>query len=150
MKNFGIIFWIMIVIAGCLSVTTTYMIDSRMDEMETNIEEINSMNVSLKPSTWEAVHEMVFDVVNNPKGTAFDLDLARSKIKVFGKTGTAENPHGEPHAWFVGFAKYNKQIISISIIIENGGTGGSTAAPIATALIKNYFGINKRNLPVGS
>ena len=43
MKNFGIIFWIMIVIAGCLSVTTTLMIDSRMDEMETNIDEINSM-----------------------------------------------------------------------------------------------------------
>ena len=43
MKNFGIIFWIMIIIAGGLSVTTTYMIDSRMDEMETNIEEINSM-----------------------------------------------------------------------------------------------------------
>ena len=43
MKNFGIIFWIMVVIAGGLSVTTTYMIDSRMDEMETNIEEINSM-----------------------------------------------------------------------------------------------------------
>ena len=33
----------MVVIAGCLSVTTTYMIDSRMDEMETNIDEINSM-----------------------------------------------------------------------------------------------------------
>ena len=43
MKNFGIIFWIMVIIAGGLSVTTTYMIDSRMDEMETNIEEINSM-----------------------------------------------------------------------------------------------------------
>ena len=43
MKHFGIIIWIMIVIAGCLSVTTTLMIDSRMDEMETNIEEINSM-----------------------------------------------------------------------------------------------------------
>ena len=43
MKNFGIIFWIMVVIAGGLSVTTTYMIDGRMDEMETNIEEINSM-----------------------------------------------------------------------------------------------------------
>ena len=42
MKNFGIVFWIMIVIAGCLSVTTT-LIDSRMDEMETNIDEINSM-----------------------------------------------------------------------------------------------------------
>ena len=43
MKNFGIIFWIMVVIAGGLSVTTTYMIDDRMDEMETNINEINSM-----------------------------------------------------------------------------------------------------------
>ena len=43
MKNFGIIFWIMVIIAGGLSVTTTYMIDSRMDEMESNIDEINSM-----------------------------------------------------------------------------------------------------------
>lgn len=43
MKNFGIIFWIMIIIAGGLSVTTTYMIDSRMDDMETNIDEINTM-----------------------------------------------------------------------------------------------------------
>ena len=43
MKHFGIIIWIMIVIACCLSVTTTFMIDSRMDEMETNIDEINSM-----------------------------------------------------------------------------------------------------------
>jgi len=43
MKNFGIIFWIMVIIAGGLSVTTTYMIDSRMDDMETNINEINTM-----------------------------------------------------------------------------------------------------------
>ena len=43
MKNFGIIFWIMVIIAGGLSVTTTYMIDSRMDDMETNIDEINTM-----------------------------------------------------------------------------------------------------------
>ena len=43
MKKFGIIFWIMIIVAGCLSITTTLMIDSRMDEMETNIDEINSM-----------------------------------------------------------------------------------------------------------
>ena len=43
MNIFGIIFWVMIVVAGCLSVMTTLAIDSRMDEMETNIEEINSM-----------------------------------------------------------------------------------------------------------
>ena len=43
MKNFGIIFWVVIVVAGCLSVMTTLAIDSRMDDMETNIEQINSM-----------------------------------------------------------------------------------------------------------
>lgn len=43
MKNFGIIMWVMIIVAGCLSVMTTLAIDSRMDDMETNIEEINSM-----------------------------------------------------------------------------------------------------------
>lgn len=113
-----------------------------------DVEEVNSMNVSLKPSTWQTVHDMVFDVVNNVKGTAFDPHLARSKIKVFGKTGTAENPHGEPHAWFVGFAKDNKETLSIAIVIENGGTGGSIAAPIATTLIKSYFDINERDTPL--
>ena len=39
----GIIFWIMIVIAGTLSVSTAFMLESRLDEMETNIDEINSM-----------------------------------------------------------------------------------------------------------
>ena len=43
MKHFGKIFWIMIVNAGCISETTTHKIDSRMDEMESNIDEINSM-----------------------------------------------------------------------------------------------------------
>ena len=43
MKHVGIIFWIMIVIAGTLSVSTAFMLESRLDEMETNIDEINSM-----------------------------------------------------------------------------------------------------------
>tara|TARA_B100001093_G_scaffold96987_2_gene88967 strand:- start:2907 stop:3056 length:150 start_codon:yes stop_codon:yes gene_type:complete len=43
MKHFGIIMWVMIIVAGCMSVMTTLAIDSRMDEMEANIEEMNSM-----------------------------------------------------------------------------------------------------------
>ena len=43
MKHFGKIIWVMIIVAAILGATTTYMIDDRMDEMETNIEEINSM-----------------------------------------------------------------------------------------------------------
>ena len=43
MKHFGKIIWVMIIVAAILGATTTYMIGSRMDEMESNIEEINSM-----------------------------------------------------------------------------------------------------------
>ena len=43
MKNFGIIFWIMIVVAGCLSVTTAFMLERRLDDMEANINEISLM-----------------------------------------------------------------------------------------------------------
>ena len=39
----GIVFWIMIVVAGTLSVSTAFMLESRLDDMETNIDEINSM-----------------------------------------------------------------------------------------------------------
>ena len=43
MKNIGIILWIMIIVAGILSITTAFMLESRLDEMETNINEINMM-----------------------------------------------------------------------------------------------------------
>ena len=43
MKHFGKIIWVMIIVAAILGVTTTYMIGSRLEQMESNIEEINSM-----------------------------------------------------------------------------------------------------------
>tara|TARA_B100002049_G_C15828402_1_gene269966 strand:- start:237 stop:518 length:282 start_codon:yes stop_codon:yes gene_type:complete len=89
---------------------------------------------------------MTFDVVNKRGGTAFDKELAASDVSAHGKTGTAENPHGDPHAWFVGFAEGKGETIAISLIIENGGTGGSTAAPIASKLIKSYFRVGDATL----
>ena len=59
MKNFGIIFWIMIVIAGCLSATTAFMLESRLDEMETNIEEINSMLKEMTDSTQWQIENLI-------------------------------------------------------------------------------------------
>ena len=43
MKHFGKIIWVMIIVAAILGATTTYMIGSRLEQMETNIEQINSM-----------------------------------------------------------------------------------------------------------
>ena len=100
----------------------------------------NSLNIiKLKESTWAYLHKTMFDVVNEKKGTAYDPSLMKLKIKSYGKTGTAENAHGDPHAWFVGFAEKNNRNISISVIVENSGTGGSVAAPISSKLIREYF-----------
>lgn len=58
-----------------------------------------------------------------------------SGIKVTGKTGTAENAHGEDHAWFIGSAELRNRRIVFAIIVENGGSGGIQAAPIARKII---------------
>jgi peptidoglycan glycosyltransferase len=56
-------------------------------------------------------------------------------VAVAGKTGTAENIHGAPHGWFVGFAPASEPRIAVAVIVENGGSGGTVAAPIARQLI---------------
>ena len=60
-------------------------------------------------------------------------------IPVAGKTGTAQNPHGNSHAWFIGFAPYQHPEVAIGVLVENGGSGGAVAAPIAGAFLKRYF-----------
>ncbi|MEE1573462.1 MAG: penicillin-binding protein 2 [Candidatus Neomarinimicrobiota bacterium] len=95
--------------------------------------------ISLKKSTWDRIHKMMFNVVNTPGGTAYSSRIASTLIKFYGKTGTAQNPRGEAHAWFIGFATKGSQTISISVIVENGGSGGTIAAPLASKIIQSYF-----------
>ena len=60
--------------------------------------------------------------------------------KVWGKTGTAEfNSKGGTHAWFVGFAGEDTPQIVISVIVENGQSGGDAAAPIFRKVADAYF-----------
>ncbi len=60
-------------------------------------------------------------------------------VAVAGKTGTAQNPHGEDHAWYIAFAPYENPELAIAVIIENGGGGGAVAAPIAEQCMEYYF-----------
>jgi len=66
-------------------------------------------------------------------------------ISVAGKTGTAENfpnienPLGKDHAWFIAYAPVDNPEIALSIVIEQGGHGGSTSAPIAAEIISYYL-----------
>jgi peptidoglycan glycosyltransferase len=52
-------------------------------------------------------------------------------VRVAGKTGSAENPEGAAHAWFVGFAPVESPRVAVAVIVEHGGSGGAAAAPVA-------------------
>ncbi len=60
-------------------------------------------------------------------------------ISICGKTGTSENPHGEDHSVFFGFAPKNNPQIAIAVYVENSGFGGTYAAPIASLIIEKYI-----------
>lgn len=57
-------------------------------------------------------------------------------VAVAGKTGTAENPHGASHAWFVGYAPAGDPKVAVALILENAGGGGAVAAPLASRLLE--------------
>lgn len=100
-----------------------------------------AVKVSLKETTWDFIHNATFDVVNSTNGTAYSSRISDPRIAFHGKTGTAENPHGDPHAWFIGFARKGEETIALSLLLEHSGTGGSSAAPLASQIVQHYFGI---------
>ncbi len=57
-------------------------------------------------------------------------------VPVAGKTGSAENPHGATHAWFIGYAPAGRPRYAVSVIVENRGGGGVVAAPIAKFILE--------------
>jgi peptidoglycan glycosyltransferase len=58
-----------------------------------------------------------------------------ARREVAGKTGTATNPAGRSHAWFVAFAPADAPRVAVAIVVENAGYGGVVAAPIARRVI---------------
>jgi cell division protein FtsI/penicillin-binding protein 2 len=61
-------------------------------------------------------------------------------VRVAGKTGTAQNPHGEDHALFAGFAPAEAPRIAFVVVVEHGGHGGETAAPVAARIVETCLG----------
>lgn len=80
------------------------------------------------PITANEVKDMMVEVIKSGTGTNARI----RNVKVAGKTGTAENPSGKSHAWFIGFAPADEPKVAVAVILEEeGSTGGKSAAPIA-------------------
>lgn len=102
----------------------------------------------ISKKTFKILKSAMYRVVNGIHGTGRGLMLAN--IKAAGKTGTAENPHGEAHAWFIGFAPFHQPQVAICVLVENGGSGGAVAVPIARAILNQYFSGAKFPLPASN
>ena len=100
---------------------------------------IQADTISISDDTW---NQIIFDmgrVITDEKGTGKSATPSNPNAKVYGKTGTAENPHGEDHAWFIGWMEYNKESYSIVVLLENSGSGGAIAAPVAKNIFDNII-----------
>lgn len=83
------------------------------------------------PTVANEIKDMMVDAVASGTGTNASI----RNVTVAGKTGTAENPSGNSHSWFVGFAPANDPRLAVAVILEEAGTsGGQGAAPIARDL----------------
>ena len=93
---------------------------------------------AMTPATAQALNAMMRAVVD--RGTGVHAQIAG--VAVAGKTGTAQNSSGSPHAWFVGFAPAEAPRYAVAVLVENGGslgseaTGGAVAAPIGAQVLQ--------------
>jgi penicillin-binding protein 2 len=91
----------------------------------------------IRPEVYDIVREGMWGVVNAPGGTGRGCNLG--DVVVAGKTGTAQNPHGDPHGWFIGFAPYDSPEIAFCVFVENGGSGSGAAVPVVREVLRFYF-----------
>jgi penicillin-binding protein 2 len=107
-----------------------------------------SVKLPVSPETLAIIRDALADVVE--EGTATKAQLG--PIHVAGKTGTAQVfkksagidadklPKDErDHAWFIGYAPAEKPEIAFAIVVEHGGHGGTTAAPVARKVLETFF-----------
>lgn len=108
--------------------------------------------LKVDPSVLAVVRDAMADVVNGPGGTAHRAQLEH--ITVCGKTGTAQvvkEAQGDrvkeenlperlrDHGWFIAFAPKEQPQIAVACIIEHGGHGGSSAAPVVRDVMAKFF-----------
>jgi len=106
-----------------------------------------------KDANWDIIINAMYDVVNGARGTARSIKIG-APYKIAGKTGTAQvfsvkqdekydeenvSEHLKDHALFIAFAPAKNPQLAVAVIVENGGHGGSVAAPIARAIFDQYL-----------
>lgn len=101
-------------------------------------------DLSINQANLDAVLAGMQSVTSDSGGTAY-VRFKDFDISVGGKTGSAEAPNDQVHAWFVGFAPFENPEIAIVVMVENGGHGNYTAE-VVRDIMEEYFGMNTQDI----
>lgn len=93
-------------------------------------------DVAIDKEYFKPIQKGMYLVVNG-NGTA--RSIRTGDVSIAGKTGTAQNPHGQDHSWFIAYAPADDPKIAICVMVENAGYGATVAAPIAQRIILKYL-----------
>ncbi len=99
----------------------------------------STVSLSLAPEQLSGLRQAMISVVE--RGTARGAGRFGGNISIAGKTGTAQNPHGPAHGWFIGFAPAEKPEIVVGAIVEFAREG-PYVAPLVTRVIGHYLGVD--------
>ncbi|MGD0526239.1 MAG: penicillin-binding transpeptidase domain-containing protein, partial [Polyangiaceae bacterium] len=106
--------------------------------------------IEVQPENLRRVTDALYDVVNDPNGTAY---AARDpSLDVAGKTGTAQTGYvtkkdddpkmglylSQNHAWFASFAPARSPEVAVAVLVEHGGSGPEIAVPVAMQIVREY------------
>ena len=113
---------------------------NRFVNTKLGIQEEETENIEINQTYLNAILEGMQSVTSDSGGTAY-VRFKDFNISVGGKTGSAEAPNNQVHAWFVGFAPFENPEIAIVVMVENGGHGNYTAE-VVRDIMEEYFGMN--------
>lgn len=111
-----------------------HLVKAEMQNDTARLMRFDKHEVNMPPELFSEVIEGMEDVLLN--GTA--KWIYDERFPQCGKTGTAENPHGDDHSLFVAFAPKENPEIAIAVIVENAGYGTTYAAPIASLMMEKF------------
>jgi penicillin-binding protein 2 len=104
-------------------------------------------DVPVSANNLQVIRNALKGVTTDKDGTAW-FDFEKLAVVCAGKTGTAQVPgKNEPHAWFAGYAPADSPEIACVVMVENGGEGSQTAAPLFRKVIEKYFHLEPTPTP---
>jgi len=109
-------------------------------KMVRDLQAAKPRKVDIAPSTLDVVRRGLFEAANSATGTSSAV-FAGYPVQVAGKTGTAEVFGSDDYAWYASYAPANDPQYAVVVMVEQGGHGGTVAAPATRLIYDSLFNV---------